>query len=70
MSLNPQSLSNGQEQYEYFRGSKRPGKPARELCQYDYRHTDGTLFSCVAPSLDEARARRDEWLARRKEREQ
>ena len=29
---------------------------------YDYRHTDGELFSCVAPTLKECRQRRDEWL--------
>jgi len=53
----------GQEQYEYFKAPKRPGKPAQKLCQYDYRHTDGTLFSCVAPDLDSARTNRDNWLA-------
>lgn len=53
----------GQEQYEYYRGPKRPGKATQKLCQYDYRHTDGTLFSCVAPTLDAARAKRDQWLA-------
>ncbi len=31
--------------------------------QYDYRHpTDGELFSCVKPTLDECRAARDKWL--------
>lgn len=66
MSLNPQSLGNGREQYEYFSGPKRTGKPAPKRCQYDYRHTDGELFSCVAPTLDEARARRDAWLANKR----
>ncbi len=33
--------------------------------QYDYRHTDGELFSTVAPTLDECRRRRDEWLAKK-----
>ena len=67
MSMTENGISTptepGQEQYEYFKGLKRPGKPAPKLCQYDYRHTDGELFSCVAPSLEAARARRDEWLA-------
>ncbi len=49
----------GQEQYEYFRGSKRPGKPAPKLCQYDYRHPDGERFSCVGKSLEDCRAKRD-----------
>ena len=30
--------------------------------QYDYRHTDGELFSCVKPTLEECRATRDKWL--------
>ena len=34
----------------------------RTLVQYDYRHTDGELFACVKPSLDECRAARDKWL--------
>jgi hypothetical protein len=30
--------------------------------QYDYRHTDGDLFSTVKPSLEECREQRDKWL--------
>lgn len=30
--------------------------------QYDYRNTDGELFSCVAPTLEKARQRKDVWL--------
>ena len=30
--------------------------------QYDYRHTDGELFACVKPTLDECRTARDKWL--------
>ena len=30
--------------------------------QYDYRHTDGSLFSTTGPSLDCCRAKRDLWL--------
>ncbi|MDE6083026.1 MAG: DUF3873 domain-containing protein, partial [Muribaculaceae bacterium] len=33
--------------------------------QYDYRHTDGELFSCVAPTLTECRRKRDEWLSKK-----
>lgn len=68
--LNPQAVAPGQEQHEYFnlpltsRRRKRPGK----MVQYDYRHTNGTLFSCIAPTLDEARARRDTWLQQQNER--
>ena len=34
----------------------------RNLCQYDYRWFDGTLFSCVRPTLAECVKARDEWL--------
>lgn len=62
MSLNPQSLGRGQEQHELY---AHPIQRGKKLCQYDYRHTDGELFSCVAPSLEAARAKRDQWLAGR-----
>lgn len=38
----------------------------RKHYQYDYRHTDGELFSCVAGTLKECRQRRDEWLNKKK----
>lgn len=47
------------EQYEVFYNAYRP---RRKHYQYDYRHTDGELFSCVSPTLKECRQRRDEWL--------
>ena len=49
----------GTEQYEVFYIGFRP---RRKRYQYDYRHTDGELFSCVAPTLTECRRKRDEWL--------
>jgi len=61
MSLNPQSIGPGEEQYEIF--TRRIGRQTKKLCQYDYRDNSGKLFSCVATSLDDARARRDKWLA-------
>ena len=50
----------GTEQYEVFYTGYRTRRMKRY--QYDYRHTDGELFSCVAPTLKECRQRRDEWL--------
>ena len=47
------------EQYEVFYIGFRP---RCKRYQYDYRHTDGELFSCVAPTLTECRRKRDEWL--------
>ena len=51
----------GTEKYERFQLGI--GRRKRTLVQYDYRHpTDGELFSCVKPTLDECRAARDKWL--------
>jgi hypothetical protein len=36
--------------------------PKKNLVSYDYRHTDGELFSCVKPTLEQCRANRDKWL--------
>ena len=33
--------------------------------QYDYRHTDGELFSTLAKTLDECRRQRDKWLEKK-----
>lgn len=60
MSLNPQTIATGQEQYEFF--NVRHLRKNATRVQYDYRHTDGKLFSCVAKTLDDARARRDQWI--------
>lgn len=49
----------GQENYIAFIAGAFRGT---EYYQYDYRHTDGKLFSTVAKSLEECRKRRDEWL--------
>lgn len=50
----------GTEQYETFYSAHRGKKISRVM--YDYRHTDGELYSCVASTLKECRQRRDEWL--------
>ena len=50
----------GAEKYEHFQSGI--GRRRRTLVQYDYRHTDGELFACVKPSLDECRAARDKRL--------
>ncbi len=34
----------------------------RNRVQYEYRTWDGTLFTCIANSLVEARDKRDRWL--------
>jgi hypothetical protein len=63
MSLNPKNLSNGCEQYEeFYSGIKRSN-----LIQYDYRATNGELFSTVGSNLNICRGKRDKWLKRRSE---
>ncbi|MFK2217446.1 DUF3873 domain-containing protein [Bacteroides fragilis] len=36
--------------------------------QYDYRHTDGELFSMVAKMLAECCRKRDKWIAKKNNR--
>ena len=50
----------GKENYTTFLPAHQP-KPT--LYQKAYRHTDGELFSTVAPTLEECRTRRNEWIA-------
>ncbi len=50
----------GQEQYETF--SRKAGTKTKKYVQYDYRHTNGKLFSCVKPTLEACREARDAWL--------
>ena len=59
------TTANGQEQYEVYTVPARltRNRKPRKMCQYDYRHTDGKLFSCTAPSLEDCRGKRDAWLA-------
>lgn len=62
MTMNGISVCpRGEERFEYFTltYARRTGK---RYCQYDYRTEDGELFSCVAPTLEECRRRRDQWL--------
>ena len=51
-------IGPGEEQYEEYRSATL----RRKMVQYDYRDETGELFSCVAPSLEDARKRRDNWL--------
>ncbi len=46
----------GSEQYEEFEYRHT------KMIQYDYRHTDGTLFSGIHNTLKGARKARDLWL--------
>lgn len=61
--LNPSSILKGQEQYEEFVSCVTK----KTLVQYDYRHTDGELFSCVKPTLEACRKEKETWIATKKE---
>ncbi|QGY46377.1 DUF3873 domain-containing protein [Maribellus comscasis] len=54
----------GTENYTTLHPAHRPNQT---FYQYDYRHSDGELFSTMAPTLEECRSRRDKWLAKRNE---
>jgi len=54
------TCEDGEEQYELFYSPTIK----RDLVQYDYRTSDGKLFSCIAPSLEKARIKRDKWLSK------
>ena len=54
------TTQKGQEQYETFVISTRP---KRKAVQYDSRSAEtGELFTIVRPTLEQCRAKRDEWL--------
>ncbi|MFI3290077.1 MAG: DUF3873 family protein [Rikenellaceae bacterium] len=53
---------NGDEKYTYFNLTPRPRKRGRYI-QYEWRDPmTGKLFSTVAPTLEQCRAKRDKWL--------
>ncbi|MDM8209244.1 DUF3873 domain-containing protein [Bacteroides gallinaceum] len=53
----------GEEKFVKFRSVAFRG---RTFYQYDYRRTDGELFSTVAKTLAECRRRRNEWIEKKK----
>jgi hypothetical protein len=48
----------GKESFETFYSSFKK----RNLVQYDYRHSDGDLFTTIALDVESARGKRDQWL--------
>ncbi|GHU60052.1 hypothetical protein AGMMS49975_28620 [Clostridia bacterium] len=53
----PKNLKNGEEQYEKF--THGTGRRKKSYVQYDYRDSNGKLFSIVRPTLEECRQARD-----------
>jgi len=54
----------GEEKFVKYRPVAFKG---RIFYQYDYRHTDGELFSTVAKTLAECRHRRDKWIEKKEQ---
>ena len=50
------TVARGHEHADQFQLS------GRTFVQYDFRDHDGELFSCVSPTVEIARGRRDRWL--------
>lgn len=54
----------------------KPGEEHVEKCtfgaskdkyvEYDYRHTDGELYSTISHTVEKARAKRDIWLSKKR----
>ena len=53
-------LKEGQEIYERFNAGSMFSKSV--MWYYFYRHIGGELFFCVAPSLEECRKLKEEWI--------
>jgi len=49
----------GEENYTTFCLEHRPNNV---FYQYDYRNNNGSLFSTVAPTLEQCREKRDKWV--------
>ena len=66
MTANGESTTTtpGTEHYEVFYTGYRTRR--KKHYQYDYRHANGELFSCVAGTLKDCRQRRDQWLNNKK----
>lgn len=61
MALDPKNCKNGQEQWEEFLSRVTARYEEKILVQYDYRNSNGKLFSCIARTLEEARQKRNKW---------
>lgn len=65
--LDPKNIKPGEEQFEEFEPNSHRAGPFKNksYVQYDYRTNDGVLFSCVAPTLEQCREKRDKWYLQR-----
>ncbi|MFR9543607.1 MAG: DUF3873 family protein [Rikenellaceae bacterium] len=51
----------GEERYKYFDLTPRPRRRGRYI-QYEWRSPTNELFSCVAPTLEQCREKREVWI--------
>ena len=56
------TLAPGQEQFFIHYTSTINLKPHRVFLHYEYCASNGEVFSCRQPTLEECRAERDAWL--------
>ena len=69
MTINGVSVCPTEEERHEYVTPAFASRAKKRFCQYAYRHTNGELFSCVAPTLEECRRKRDEWLQRKTNKE-
>ena len=53
----------GMEQYSTF--TRKVGGKSKKYTQYDYRHTDGELFTCIKPAPADCSAACDAWIEKK-----
>ncbi len=56
------TLTTTGEQHQTFIRTENGKK--KKYVQYDYRHTNGKLFSCIKKTLQACRVARDEWITK------
>jgi len=69
MPLNPNDLKVGEAQYEPIPDSwANQASTLEKLIRYQYKASDGEVFSIISSSLTFAHIRRDKWLEHRTKR--
>jgi hypothetical protein len=56
-------INPGSESYEHYYSEMQH----RFMIEYSFCAADGELFFCIAPSLEAARGKRDQWMEKREE---
>jgi len=52
---------------QFTKIARKYGVRTQRLTQYEYRHTDGDVFSCTKRTLNACRKARDKWLIKKRE---